>query len=183
AAVVVAEPVEAVGSEVEPVVEAVATARRISLFGLGASAFAAQDLQQKLLRIDRPALAVTDPHLALTSAALLTAGDVAVAVSHSGETAEVVGWLRVAREHGATTVAVTNYAKAPLSEHAGLLLTTAAQESTFRSGAMASRIAQLAVVDCIYLAVAQRSYDASVAALTATHHAVHGRDGRSTTGM
>lgn len=167
--------------QLEQVVTAVAAARRISLFGLGASAFATQDLQQKLLRIDRPALAVTDPHLALTSAALLTAGDVAIAVSHSGETDEVVGWLRGAREHGATTLAVTNYAKAPLSEYATLLLTTAAQESTFRSGAMASRIAQLAVVDCIYLAIAQRSYDLSVAALTATHHAVHTRGERTTT--
>lgn len=159
----------------EQVVAAVTAARRISLFGLGASAFAAQDLQHKLLRIDRPALAVTDPHLALASAALLTAHDVAIAVSHSGETTEIVGWLRVARDHGAITVAVTNYARSPLSEYACLLLTTAAQESTFRSGAMASRIAQLAVVDCIYLAVAQRSYDASVTALTATHHAVHDR--------
>ncbi|WP_216844023.1 MurR/RpiR family transcriptional regulator [Phytoactinopolyspora alkaliphila] len=155
------------------VIEAVATARRIYLFGLGASTFAAQDLQQKLLRIDRVALFITDPHLTLASSALMTGDDVAIALSHTGDTAEVVTWLGEARRRDATTIAITNYAKSPLSTHAQLTLITAAQESRFRSGAMASRIAQMAVIDCVYLGVAQRTYDASVAALTTTHDVVH----------
>ncbi|WP_166355799.1 MurR/RpiR family transcriptional regulator [Phytoactinopolyspora limicola] len=155
------------------VIDALVHARRINLFGLGASTFAAQDLQQKLLRIDRVALFISDPHLTLASTALLTREDATIALSHSGDTAEIVAYLRHARQRGATTIAITNYARSPLTTHADLVLTTAAQESRFRSGAMASRIAQLAVVDCIYLGVAQRSYDASVAALTSTHGVVH----------
>jgi DNA-binding MurR/RpiR family transcriptional regulator len=155
------------------VIDAVAHARRITLFGLGASTFAAQDLQQKLLRIDRVALFIGDPHLTLASAALMTDDDVAIALSHSGDTGEIVAWLRQARQNGVTTVAITSYAKSALTAHADLVLTTAAQESKFRSGAMASRIAQLAVVDCIYLGVAQRTYDASMAALASTHQVVH----------
>ncbi|HEY6738830.1 MAG TPA: MurR/RpiR family transcriptional regulator [Actinopolymorphaceae bacterium] len=155
------------------VIEAVADARRIGLFGLGASAFAAQDLQHKLLRIDRMALAISDPHLALASAALLRSGDVALGLSHTGETVEVIDCLRTAREHGATTVAITSYPHAPLTAYADLVLTTAVTETRFRSGAMASRIAQLAVVDCIFLGIAQRSFDTTVAALTTTHEAVH----------
>jgi DNA-binding MurR/RpiR family transcriptional regulator len=155
------------------VIDALIHARRISLFGLGASGFTALDLQHKLIRIDRMAFVITDPHLALASAALLTSGDVAMAFSHSGETAETVGCLRAAAEKNATTIAVTNDPHSPLAESADLLLTTAARETRFRSGAMASRIAQLAVVDCVYLGVAQRTYDATIAALTTTHHAVH----------
>ncbi|HZE38677.1 MAG TPA: MurR/RpiR family transcriptional regulator [Stackebrandtia sp.] len=160
----------------ERVIDAVASARRISLFGLGASAFAAQDLQHKLLRIDRMALAIPDSHLALGSAALLTPDDVAVGLSHSGQTTEIVECLRVAREHGARTIAVVNVSPSPLTEQADLVLTTRVRESRFRSGAMASRLAQLAVVDCVFLGVAQRSYDAAVRALTATHDTVHGGD-------
>lgn len=160
-------------SQLDEVIEALSHARRISLFGLGASAFAAQDMQHKLLRIDRIALAIPDSHLALGSAALLTGEDVAVGLSHTGETAEVVECLRVAREHGAKTIAIVNYPRARLTRHADLVLTTAVRETRFRSGAMASRLAQLAVVDCIFLGIAQRSYDATVAALTTTHHAVH----------
>ncbi|ADD42432.1 MurR/RpiR family transcriptional regulator [Stackebrandtia nassauensis] len=161
----------------ERVIDVLSTARRISLFGLGASAFAAQDLQHKLLRIDRMALAIPDSHLALGSAALLKPDDVAVGLSHSGQTAEVVECLTVARQHGAKTIAIVNAAPSPLTEQADLVITTRVRESRFRSGAMASRLAQLAVVDCVFLGIAQRSYDAAVEALTTTHETVH-RGGR-----
>ncbi|MGH8793606.1 MAG: MurR/RpiR family transcriptional regulator [Stackebrandtia sp.] len=160
-------------AQLDEAIAALSHARRISLFGMGASAFAAQDLQHKLLRIDRVALAIPDSHLALGTAALLTGEDVAVGLSHTGETAEVVECLRVAREHGATTVAIVNYPHSPLTAHADLTITTQVRETRFRSGAMASRLAQLAVVDCVFLGVAQRSYDATVEALTTTHLTVH----------
>jgi DNA-binding MurR/RpiR family transcriptional regulator len=165
--------------QLERAVAAIEGARRINLFGLGASMFAALDFQNKLLRIDRTAVVVSDPHFAVGTAALLTGNDVAVGLSHSGETTEVLDFLARAQEHDATTIAITNYARAPIAKHADVLLTTAALETKFRSGAMASRIAQLALVDCIYLAVAQRSYDASVAAIAATYDAVHPRPGQS----
>lgn len=160
----------------ERVIDVMDSARRISLFGLGASAFAAQDFQHKLLRIDRMALAIPDSHLALGSAALLTAADVAVGLSHSGQTAEVVECLAVARRHGAATIAIVNAAPSLLTEQADLVLTTRVRESKFRSGAMASRLAQLAVIDCVFLGIAQRSYDDAVAALTTTYDTVHRGD-------
>ncbi|MGH3586990.1 MAG: RpiR family transcriptional regulator, partial [Pseudonocardia sp.] len=49
---------------------------------------------------------------------------------------------------------------------------TTARETQFRSGAMASRIAQLAVVDFLFVRVAQRRYDATTAALKVTYDAV-----------
>jgi DNA-binding MurR/RpiR family transcriptional regulator len=79
------------------------------------------------------------------------------------------------RGHGATTIAVTNFASSPIIEYAELVLTTAARATTFRSGATASRIAQLAVVDCLFVAVAQRSYDKTMQALENTYAAVRGR--------
>jgi DNA-binding MurR/RpiR family transcriptional regulator len=57
-------------------------------------------------------------------------------------------------------------------------LATAARETTFRSGAMASRIAQLAVIDCLFVGVAQRSYDRTMDRLTRTHRAVQSRRAR-----
>ncbi|GAA4893311.1 RpiR family transcriptional regulator [Stackebrandtia albiflava] len=162
--------------QLDRVITALSAARRISLFGMGASAFAAQDLQHKLLRVDRIALAIADSHLALGTAALLSAEDVAVGLSHTGETSEVVAYLRVARDHGATTVAIVNYPRSPLTRHADLVITTQVRETRFRSGAMASRLAQLAVVDCVFLGMAQRSYDATLQALTRTHQVVHPED-------
>jgi DNA-binding MurR/RpiR family transcriptional regulator len=158
----------------DKVVQAVAGARRVDVYGFGASAFVAFDLQQKLHRIGLTCFAWNDTHIALTSAAVLTSADVAVGISHTGSTAETVEALRVARETGATTVALTNFPRSPITEVADHVLTTAARETTFRSGAMASRIAQLTVIDCLFIGVAQHHVDTAKTALEATYEAVSG---------
>ena len=89
----------------------------------------------------------------------------AVGISHTGVTLDTVDALRMARERGASTIAITNFVRSPIAGQADLVLTTAARETTFRSGAMSSRIAQLAVVDCLFAGVAQRSYDQAITAL------------------
>ena len=159
----------------EAAVSAVAAARRVDVYGTGASALVGQDLQLKLHRIGLVSFLWSEHHQALASAALLGPGDVAIGISHTGGTAEVVDALRVARERGATTVGVTNFAGSAIAQQAMLLLTTAARETTFRSGAMSSRIAQLAVVDCLFTGVAQRSYDQAVQALESTYVVVQNR--------
>lgn len=169
----VEETAEQVDVEVlQRVVDAIASAGRVDVYGVGASAFVAADLQQKLHRIGRVSFAWNDTHIMLTSAAVLCPGDVAVGISHTGATIDTVEALRTAREHGATTVALTNYPTSPVTDVADLVLTTAARETTFRSGAMASRIAQLTVIDCLFIGVAQRHMDTSMKALDDTREAV-----------
>ncbi|MBO0811105.1 MAG: MurR/RpiR family transcriptional regulator [Microlunatus sp.] len=159
----------------EKVVGAIAGARRLDIYGVGASGLVAADLQLKLHRIGLNCHTWSDIHLALTSAAVLGPEDVALGVSHTGNTVDTVDALRVARKRGATTIALTNYDKSPISEVSDLVLVTAAHESSFRSGAMSSRIAQLALVDCIFAGVAQRSYDQAMAALESSYAAVESR--------
>ncbi|MEU6405787.1 MurR/RpiR family transcriptional regulator [Streptomyces sp. NPDC046985] len=159
-------------------VDAIAGARRIDVFGVGASAFVGQDLHQKLHRIGHMAFIWTDRHAALTATALLAPGDVALAVSHSGETEDTVEPLQAAAERGATTIALTNAPHSTLARSADLVLATCARETPFRSGATVSRIAQLAVVDCLFVGVAQRSLDATTEALERTYGAVQRRGRR-----
>jgi DNA-binding MurR/RpiR family transcriptional regulator len=154
------------------VVNAIASAGRVDVYGVGASAFVAADLQSKLHRIGRVSFAWSDTHIMLTSAAVLGPGDVAFAISHTGATTDTVEALRVAREHGATTVALTNFPTSPVTDVADLVLTTAARETTFRSGAMSSRIAQLTVIDCLFIGVAQRHLADTMKALDETRDAV-----------
>jgi len=157
------------------VIDALVAARRVDVYGVGASGFVALDFQQKLHRIGRVAFAWTDPHIALTSAALLTEDDVAVAISHSGATQDTLDALALAHRSGATTVALTNFPRSPLARRADHVLTTAARETTFRSGATASRLAQLTVVDCVFVGVAQRTFATTQRALEVTHEAVADR--------
>ncbi|WP_329138992.1 MurR/RpiR family transcriptional regulator [Streptomyces sp. NBC_01476] len=154
------------------VVAAVAAAGRVDIYGVGANAFVAADLQQKLHRIGRVSFAWSDTHIMLTSAAVLSPGDVAIGLSHTGATADTVEALRVARGHGATTVALTSFPRSPIHQVSDHLLTTVAPETTFRSGATASRIAQLTVIDCLFVGVAQLHLDSARKALRATYEAV-----------
>lgn len=156
-------------------VDALAAADKIDLYGSGASALVAFDFQQKLNRIGRRAGAWSDPHLALTSAALLRRGDVAVGISHTGETPDTLAALREARGNGALTVAITNFPRSTIATEADRVLTTAARETTYRSGAMASRIAALTVVDCLFVALAQRNRARTLKALERTYNAVRNR--------
>jgi DNA-binding MurR/RpiR family transcriptional regulator len=157
------------------VVDALVAAPRVDVYGVGASAFVAFDFQQKLHRIGRVAYAWSDTHIALTSAALLSKGDVAIGISHTGVTRDTIDALAEANRHGATTVALTNFPRSPIARVADLVLTTAARETTFRSGATASRLAQLTVVDCMFVGVAQRTYSDTRKALEKTREAIRGR--------
>lgn len=56
------------------------------------------------------------------------------------------------------TVALTNSAESPITEVADAVLMTQARESPHRMGAMSSRIAQLALVDFLFVRVAQRRH-------------------------
>ncbi|TDC89101.1 MurR/RpiR family transcriptional regulator [Saccharopolyspora aridisoli] len=161
-------------ASLKALVDAVATARRIDVYGVGASAFVALDLQQKLHRIGLVSFAWSDTHNALTSAAVLEPGDVAIGISHTGATTEPVEALREAKRHGATTGAITNFARSPITEVTDHVLTTAVRETTYRSGAMASRIGQLTVIDCLFIGVAQRHLEQTRTALEATREAVSG---------
>jgi DNA-binding MurR/RpiR family transcriptional regulator len=156
-------------------VDAIAGARRIDVVGIGASGLVALDLQQKLHRIGLMAFGWTDAHAALTAVALTGPSDVLVAISHSGTTTDVLEPVALAAGRGATTVGLTNFGGSPLAAAAGVVLTTAARELPLRSAATASRIAQLAVVDCLFVGVAQRSYEAAGALLRGTYDAVQGR--------
>lgn len=146
-------------------IDAVLSASRIDIYGIGASGLVGHFLHQKLHRIGLVSFVATESQLALTSAELLGPADVAVGITHTGVTPTVVDALQVAHRRGATTIAVTNYDRSPVAAQSNLILTTAARETTFRAGSMASRISQLAVVDCLFAGVAQRAYDASIAAL------------------
>jgi DNA-binding MurR/RpiR family transcriptional regulator len=147
---------------VQNAVEALADAKRIFFYGLGASNLIALDAQQKFLRINRTALAFSDPHVQITSSVTLSPGDVAVGISYSGETKAIIAALKSAKEHGATTISITKYGNNGLSSYADYPLFISSTEHEIRSGAMASRISQLTVIDILYLGVASKSYEQSV---------------------
>ncbi|NUW38761.1 MurR/RpiR family transcriptional regulator [Nonomuraea rhodomycinica] len=157
---------------VDRAVSALVRARFIDFYAVAGSAGVAMDLHLRLHAVGRPCALWTDVHNAVSSANARDDQDVAVGISHSGTTAEVVEPLTIARERGATTIAVTNFPRSPLAEAADIVLTTAAQDTPFRAGGVAARHTQMLVLDCLYIGVVQRTHETSNQLLTAATDAV-----------
>ncbi|RLV49033.1 MurR/RpiR family transcriptional regulator [Nocardioides mangrovicus] len=161
---------------VDAVADAVVTARRTLVLGIGASGTVATDLARKLERIGLPALALTEHHDAMTTCVALTSADVLVAVSHSGETIDVVGPTQRAAAAGAATVALTSRPSSTLARACDqVLLSIAGTETAMRPAAMSSRAAQLFVVDVLFVAVVQRDWERAEPLLSASWEAVSAR--------
>lgn len=152
----------------ESAIDAIDASERLLLFGIGASRLAADDLGHKLLRIGRSAIVLSDAHEASAAAALTATRSVAIGFSHSGTTLETLRFLQTARATGTATIAIAGAADSPIAREADHILLTHARESRFRAGAMVSRIAQLALVDALFIGVAQRRHAHSVHALQRT---------------
>lgn len=161
-------------TEVERAAVAIAGAGRVTIFGASGSALVGAEMQFSLHRIGVAAWAWNDVHEGLASAALLRPGDVALGISHTGQTRETVEMLAEAGSRGATTVALTGFPRSPLAELADVVLLTASQATTFRPDALSARHPQLVVLDLLYVAVAQRTHDRAHAAFRRTAQAVDG---------
>jgi DNA-binding MurR/RpiR family transcriptional regulator len=138
------------------VVDAIVGAGRVEVHGAGGSAFVAAELRRRLHRLGLVVAGWPDAPSAYASVDLLGAGDVLVALSHTGTTAQTVEVVRRARRRGARTVAVTTFPRSALGRAADLVLGTAVRETPDRRGETASRSAQLTVVDVLVLGVTRR---------------------------
>jgi DNA-binding MurR/RpiR family transcriptional regulator len=160
--------------EVGKAAEAIAAASRVDIYGASGSALVGAEMQFCLHRIGVAAWAWTDVHNGLASSALLHPGDVALGISHSGQTRETIEMIAEAGSHGATTVALTSFPRSPLADVADIVLLTATQATTFRPDALSARHPQLVVLDLLYIAVAQRTHERAHASFQVTARAVAG---------
>ncbi|MFJ4297622.1 MurR/RpiR family transcriptional regulator [Curtobacterium sp. NPDC089689] len=152
---------------------AVSEARRVVLYGVGASGVVARDLHLKLERIGITSSIADDPHNALTLASVLGRSDVLVITSHSGTTTEALEVAAEASAQGATVIALTGRASSPLTRYADhVLLGVSGAESDLRPAAMGSRMSQLAIVDALFIVVAQRTDETSQPLLARSRTAV-----------
>lgn len=153
-------------------VEAIESASEIVFFAVGSSLSVASDAAGRFMRIGHRVQTSADVHTQIVIASLISPSAVAIAVSHSGASSEPVEALRLARARGATTIAVTARHPSPLTRHADIVLITMSTETRYREEAMASRIAQLSLLDSLYVAIAVRQPEASLRALRETSEAL-----------
>ena len=149
-------------------VSVLGAADRIEVYGIGSSAPIAEDAHYRMLRIGLEAKVLVDSHVQAISASRAGPGVAILTISHSGATHETVAATRLAKEAGAKTVVITNFARSPIQAYADVKLFTMARETKFRTEAMTSRIAQLCVLDALIAALALSNYDEATSTLQET---------------
>ena len=147
-------------------------AERIVIFGLGNSAAIAQDAAHKFLRLGLSAQSCSDNHMQSIIAAHMKKGSVAIGISHSGASKDIVEALNLAKLFGATTVSITNYASSPITAASDITLFTKSEETDYSILAMSSRIAQLTILDSIYTYIVLNASESSKQAIYHTEAAL-----------
>ncbi len=137
-------------------VDALDRARRVLVVGVGSSAALCQDAASRFTAIGRHAQAPADVHDQHVRARLLNATDACLALSHTGATRETLGAVGAAVESGATTIAITSFARSSLTELVDHAIVAGTRAVTLRLEPLATRLAHLALLDSLVVAVARR---------------------------
>lgn len=149
-------------------VDILEAAERIELYGIGSAAPIVEDAHYRMMRIGLNTRVTLDSHLQAVSASLTDEKTAVITVSHSGSTRETLAATRLAKAAGAKTIVITGYSRSPILKFADVALQTMARETKFRTEAMTSRIAQLAIVDALVAALALRRHDQAVESIRQT---------------
>lgn len=159
----------------EEAAQLIMKAHRIAVFGLGNSAAIAMDAAHKFLRLGLDAQSCTDNHMQAIIASHLDRQSVAIGISHSGSSKDIIEALNLSKIGGASTICVTNYGSSPIVKAADIALFTKAEETKHSILALSSRIAQLTIFDAIYTYIVINSDKAAVQAIYNTEIALQNK--------
>ncbi|AKX45507.1 transcriptional regulator [Thiopseudomonas alkaliphila] len=137
----------------ERAIKVMAQAQRVEFYGFGASGAVAADAQHKFFRLLLTAAAYSDPHMQAMSAVTLKPTDVAICISQSGRSKDLLTTANLVRETGAILITLCP-SETPLAELATINLAIDVQEDTEIYTPLTSRIAHLVVIDVLAMGVA-----------------------------
>lgn len=141
--------------DVSKAAKTVARAERVVFFGIAGSGHLAADAALRFSQLGVHALACNDSYGMLNQALDLGKRDVAVGISHSGRSWMTVHALEQARCRGATTIGISNYMRSPLHGASRIFLCTSFSESRVKVAALSSSVAQMCLLEAVYLLTAR----------------------------
>lgn len=159
-------------TQLELAAKSIMAAKKIYIFGLGNSSAIAMDATHKFLRLGLNAQSCCDNHLQTIIASHLDKDSVAIGISHSGSSKDIVEALQVAKNNNAKTICITNYGNSPILAVSDIRLFTQSEETKRSILAMSSRIAQLTIFDAIYTYIVVNRGEKAVDAIYNTEDAL-----------
>ncbi|MDX1304664.1 MurR/RpiR family transcriptional regulator [Photobacterium sp.] len=128
----------------------ITTSSSTTFFGVGSSGVTAEEAKNKLMRIGYSVDAIANNHFMYMKASLLGKGDVVIALSHSGESPETIKALRIAKDMGAFTVALTHNSRSTICHYADKVLLNGNRENWLQGDSIGTKVAQMFVLDLLY---------------------------------
>lgn len=147
---------------IDTAVNAINSAKKIVFFGIGSSSTIANDFYYRFMRIGLDAYAHIDSHIGYVASSLLNEDSVAIAISHKGRTRQIIENMKMAKEKDATTICVTSFLNSPLTNHCDISLCISTNETEVLSEAIASRIAHITILDCLYACLVIKRQDTAL---------------------
>lgn len=147
---------------VEKAVKLIEDSRVISFFGVGGAGVVATDAYHRFCKLKKPCQLFTDYYSQINKGLVADENDVIIAISHSGKTRDILVSLQKAKENRAKIIVITQFGNSPITKLADVVFYTSSKETAFRHDAMASRIAELAILDSLFTCTAFEDYQGVV---------------------
>lgn len=142
--------------QIEQAADVLANARRIGFLGVGGgSANVAREGANRFFRLGIPAEAHADGYLQRMVASTYSEGDVIVAISSSGQPAELLDSVAIARQYGASTISLTKTGS-ELAAITDISIQIDIPEDQDIYTPTASRLAYIAIVDVLAAGAARK---------------------------
>ncbi|WP_438502523.1 MurR/RpiR family transcriptional regulator [Lactiplantibacillus mudanjiangensis] len=141
-------------ADLKQATELLLNARTLGFYGLGGSAVAALDGYHKFVRTGILCVHNADYDMQLMQAAQMTNEDVAVVISHTGRNQQTLQILKTLAEHDVPVIALTSFGNSPLAKGSTVAFISVAEEINYRSEGLTSLIAQMSIIDSLFLMTA-----------------------------
>lgn len=140
----------------------ISKAKKVNFIGIGYSGIIASDAKYKFMRIGINCDAYTDSHTMVMMSSIMDKDEIIFAISHSGNTNEIVNSLKIAKGIGIQTICISHSANSKIMDYADSKLTYASTETKFQTGSVSTKIAQIFVIDLIYTELVRNSINNAV---------------------
>ena len=152
--------------------EMILNAKKIYFFGIGNSGIVAQDGNYKFMRIGLNSIAISDSHTMLMLSSIMERGDVIFAISHTGETREILKAIELAKSKKAKVISLTESRENTLKELSDINLSYMSMETIFETGSIMSKFIQMFILELIYAEIIKENYDETMEKKIATTNAL-----------
>ncbi|MBS6508169.1 MAG: MurR/RpiR family transcriptional regulator [Paraclostridium bifermentans] len=150
------------GSEIHKSAQLIINAKRIYFIGIGYSGIIAQDSNYKFMRIGLNCLSFDSSHTMIMMASIMQKGDLVIAISHSGETEEIIKTVEMAKQNEVDIISITKKKESSLKSTSDIHLEYISEETLLETGSISSKLAQIFLIDLIYTQVVKEKFNEAI---------------------